>query len=57
MEINYLNKLILETKIDEFKKDKNALKFAEWVSENITPEYLDAPKIDMRGMDEKHRLK
>ena len=57
MEINYLNKLILETKINEFKKDKNALKFAEWVNENITPEYLDAPKIDMRGMDEKHRLK
>ena len=27
----------------KFKETKNALEFADWVNENITPEYLDTP--------------
>ncbi len=44
--MNPLNELILRAKIKKFKETKNALEFADWVNENITPEYLDTPSYD-----------
>jgi|TARA_B100001057_G_scaffold139773_1_gene139433 prophage antirepressor-like protein len=41
--MNPLNELILRAKIKKFKETKNALEFADWVNENVTPEYLDTP--------------
>ena len=44
--MNYLNALILKAKIKKFKETKNGLEFANWVNQNITPEYLDPPSYE-----------
>ena len=44
--MNPLNELILRAKIKKFKETKNALEFADWVNENVTPEYLNPPSYD-----------
>ena len=44
--MNYLNALILKSKIQKFQQTKNALEFADWINQNITPEYLDTPSYD-----------
>tara|TARA_S200000501_G_scaffold172923_1_gene162882 strand:- start:2695 stop:2847 length:153 start_codon:yes stop_codon:yes gene_type:complete len=44
--MNPLNLLILKSKIQKFKQTKNASEFANWVNQNITPEYLDTPSYD-----------
>lgn len=44
--MNPLNELILRAKIKKFKETKNALEFADWVNQNITPEYLDPPSYE-----------
>lgn len=40
MKYNFLNDLLLRKKIEDFKKDKNALKFADWVNANVDPDFL-----------------
>tara|TARA_B100001094_G_scaffold83009_1_gene79319 strand:- start:346 stop:498 length:153 start_codon:yes stop_codon:yes gene_type:complete len=44
--MNPLNELILRAKIKKFQETKNAIEFADWVNENITPEYLDTPSYN-----------
>ena len=44
--MNYLNALLLRHQIEKFQKTRNASEFADWVNQNINPEYLDPPSYD-----------
>ena len=46
MNYNFFNDLLLRKKIEEFKKDKNALKFADWVNANVDPDFLVYKQTD-----------
>ena len=50
--MNPLNELILRAKIKKFKETKNATEFADWVNQNITPEYLDTPSYEDKDGNE-----
>jgi len=41
MRYNFKNDQLLRKKIAEFKKHKNALKFADWVNNNVDPDFLN----------------
>ena len=41
MRYNFANEHLLRTKIAEFKKDKNAVKFANWVNDNVDSDFLN----------------
>ena len=49
MKLNYLNKLLLDRNWQKFKQDKDCLKFAQWINANVTPDFLEAPKIENKG--------
>ncbi len=49
MMLNYLNKLLLDRNWQTFKKDKDGLKFAQWINANVTPNFLEAPNIEDKG--------
>mgnify|MGYP006242967721 FL=1 len=49
MMLNYLNKLLLDRNWQAFKKDKDGLKFAQWINANVTPNFLEAPNIKDKG--------
>lgn len=40
MRYNFANEHLLRTKIEEFMKDKDALKFADWVNSNVSSDFL-----------------
>lgn len=41
MRYNFKNDQLLRKKIAEFKKDKNALKFADWINNNVDSDFLN----------------
>tara|TARA_B100000214_G_C23767606_1_gene535193 strand:- start:184 stop:345 length:162 start_codon:yes stop_codon:yes gene_type:complete len=41
MRYNFENDQLLRKKIAEFKKDKNASKFADWVNNNVDSNFLN----------------
>ena len=41
MRYNFENDQLLRKKIAEFKKDKNASKFADWVNNNVDSDFLN----------------
>ena len=41
MRYNFKNDQLLRKKIAEFKKDKNAVKFANWVNDNVDSDFLN----------------
>ena len=49
MKLNYLNKLLLNRNWQKYKKDKDGLKFAQWINDNVTPDFLEAPNIEDKG--------
>lgn len=40
MRYNFANDYLLRKKIEEFKKDKDALKFADWINTNVGADFL-----------------
>lgn len=40
MRYNFANDYLLRKKIEEFKKDKDALKFADWINSNVGTDFL-----------------
>ena len=40
MRYNFVNEHLLRTKIEEFMKDKDASKFADWVHSNVSSDFL-----------------
>jgi len=40
MRYNFANDYLLRKKIEEFKKDKDALKFADWINSNVGADFL-----------------